>query len=91
MKLSRYRKPSLKAVTGLTEAKKRTKKAAGITAAAKPLRKPSNLQRQTKRKVGYYSGPAKLVRNKKAPTPLGCSFSVVLLVVVLLGLAAFVL
>lgn len=68
----RYRKPSLKTVTGITRAKKRIRKASGITAATKPLRAKTNLERRLKRKAGYYSKPAKLLRNKKPPTPLGC-------------------
>ena len=69
MKLFRYRKPSLKTMSGVTKAKKRMKKATGITAATKPLRYKTNLERRVKHKVGYYSTPAKLIRNKKAPTP----------------------
>lgn len=72
MKLFRYRKPSAKTVLGITKAKKRAKKASGITAATRPLRTATNLKRTAKRKVGYYSAPAKLIRNRKPPTPMGC-------------------
>lgn len=90
MKLFRYRKPSLKTMTGVTKANKRIKKATGITAVTKPLRYKTNLERRVKRKVGYYSAPAKLIRNKKAPTPLGCVVPVVMLVVVLIILVTTV-
>lgn len=86
MSLFRYRKPSVKTLTGVTKAKKRIKKSTGITAATKPLRYRANLERRAKRKVGYYSAPAKMIRNKKVPTPLGCSMTIVMLMVLLSGL-----
>jgi hypothetical protein len=61
-KLFRYRKPSVKTALGITKAKKRMKKATGITAATKPTRMVSNAERRTKRKMGYESGPMKFFR-----------------------------
>ena len=58
----RYRKPSLKTMLGITKAKKRIKKATGITAVQKPFRAPKNMRRRVKRKVGYYSGPMNFLR-----------------------------
>jgi hypothetical protein len=81
MRFFRYRKPSLKTALGITRAKKRLKKELGITAAMKPFRAPKNLERRIKRKLGYYSTPAKIVRNGP-PTPLGCLVPVVVGVVV---------
>jgi hypothetical protein len=72
MKFFRYRKPSAKTVFGVTKAKNRIKKATGITAVTKPLCMKTNFERRIKRKVGYYSTPAKVIRNKRIPSPLGC-------------------
>ena len=72
IKLFRYRKPSAKTVLGVTKAKKTIRRKTGVTAATKPTRAYSNAKRQAKRKAGYYSGPAKMARAGKAPTPLGC-------------------
>lgn len=72
MRFFRYRKPSAKTVLGVTKAKKRIKKKAGITAVTRPTRAATNAKRRVKRKVGYYSAPAKMMRAKKPPTPLGC-------------------
>ena len=72
----RYRKPSLKTVLGVTKAKKRVNKALGITAMKKPFRAWGNAKRRVKRKVGYYSTPAKIMRNG-VPTPGGCLLPVI--------------
>ncbi|NLM69435.1 MAG: hypothetical protein GX177_05480 [Firmicutes bacterium] len=84
MKFFRYRKPSAKTVLGITKAKKRIKKQTGITAATRPLRAVSNAKRRAKRKIGYYSTPARMVRAKKPPTPMGCLLPAT--VVILLGI-----
>ena len=57
-----YRRPSLKTMLGITKAKKRTKRALGITALLRPFRAPENFERPVKRRVGYYSGPMKFFR-----------------------------
>ena len=62
MRLVRKRKPSVKTMLGVTKAKKRVKKATGITAATKPLRAPTNLKRRVKRKTGYESEAAGWLR-----------------------------
>ncbi len=80
MKPFRYRKPSVKTALGITKAKKSVKRKTGITAATKPTRAVSNAKRRAKRKVGYYSAPAKMIRAKKPPTPLGCLLPIVIVV-----------
>ena len=77
-------------MTGMTKAKKRIKKVAGITAATKPLRYKTNLERKAKRKVGYYSTPGKMLRNKKAPTPVGCVVPMMMLFAILTVLVAHI-
>lgn len=85
MRLFRYRKPSVKTALGVTKAKKRIKRKSGITAATKPLRAASNAKRRAKRKVGYYSTPAKLFRAKKPPTPFGCLLPTILIILFVLS------
>ncbi len=58
----RYRKPSLKTALGVTKAKRRLRKATGLTAAARPFRAPGNFKRRALRRAGYYSGPMKFLR-----------------------------
>lgn len=58
----RYRKPSLKSVLGITKAKRRVKKAAGIYNITKYTNAPKNAKTRLKRKAGYYSEPMKLLR-----------------------------
>ena len=70
MRLLRYRKPSLKSVLGITSAKKRVRRQLGITALLKPFRAYGNAKRRVKRRLGYYSTPAKVVRNG-LPSPFG--------------------
>jgi hypothetical protein len=84
MRPFRYRKPSLKTALGITKAKKRIKRKTGITAATRPLRAASNAKRRMKRKVGYYSAPAKMLRAKKPPTPLGCLLPAVIAILILI-------
>ena len=71
MNLSRYRRPSLNTLLGITKAKKRVKKELGITAAMKPFRFWTNTTRRFKRKIGYESEGGRLIRNG-LPRPGGC-------------------
>lgn len=82
MRFFRYRKPSVKTILGLTKAKKRVKRKTGITAVTRPARTVTNFKRRVKRKMGYYSAPAKLMRAKKPPTPVGCLVPVVLVLII---------
>ena len=82
MKLFRYRKPSLKTSLGVTKAKKAVRRQTGVTAITRPSRAASNLRRRAKRKVGYYSAPAKMMRAKKPPTPLGCILPIIVAVLI---------
>lgn len=75
MKFFRYRKPSVKTLLGLT----RAKKALGVNKAMKPVRAPKNFERRVKRKLGYYSAPARIARHG-LPRTGGCAFPVVVLV-----------
>ena len=52
MKSSRYRRPSLNTILGITTAKKRVEKELGITDAMKPPRWWTNTKRRFKRKIG---------------------------------------
>ncbi len=71
MKFSRYRRPSLNTLLGITQAKKRLKKELGITAALKPFRAWTNDKRRFKRKIGYESEAGRLTR-KGLPRPAAC-------------------
>lgn len=70
MRLIRFRRPSLSTVLGVTRAKKRLKRELGITALLRPFRAWGNAKRRVKRRLGYYSMPARVLRNG-VPTPLG--------------------
>ncbi len=61
-KLLRYRRPSLKTALGVTAAKRRIKRESGYYAATRWMRAPRNMQRRALRRMGYYSGPMKLLR-----------------------------
>lgn len=61
-RLFRYRRPSLKTMLGITNAKKRFNKAVGITAIKRPFRAPGNAKRRMLRKMGYYSESMKFMR-----------------------------
>ncbi len=61
-RVMRYRKPSIKTITGVTRAKKRINKAVGITAVKAPMRAPANAVRRAKRAVGYEREPMKAFR-----------------------------
>jgi len=65
MKLFRYRRPSLKRVLGISGAKSRFTRATGGAALRHPKVLVSNAKRRAKRRVGYYSAPAKAVRNRR--------------------------
>lgn len=86
MKLFRYRKPSLKTLLGLTKAERKIKKDLGIYEVTKIINAPKNLKRRILNKAGYYSEPAKILRNG-APRPGGCV--VFLIVPVLMTVAYF--
>ncbi len=58
----RYRRKSLKTTLGITKAKKRIKKGAGIYAVTKYTNAPKNVKRRVKRKAGYYSELMKFFR-----------------------------
>jgi hypothetical protein len=64
MKLFRYRKPSLNRLLGISAARGRFTRATGGRAVRHPSALLTNFQRRAKRRVGYYSGPAKAVRNR---------------------------
>lgn len=71
MKFFRYRRPSWKTVLGVTRAKKRVRKALGITALLAPFRWWPNQVRKAKRRLGWYSPLARLIR-LGLPRPGGC-------------------
>jgi hypothetical protein len=71
MKFFRYRRSSWKTILGLTQAKKRVKKALGITALLKPFRWLTNQKRTIKRRIGYESTAGRMLRNG-LPKSLGC-------------------
>jgi len=62
LKLLRYCRPSLKTALGVTAAKRRIKTRTGYYAATRWMRAPYNMRRRALRRVGYYSGPMKLLR-----------------------------
>lgn len=57
-----FRRRSWKTALGYTRTIKQINRATGITAEKKPYRALSNAQRTTKRRMGYYSQPAKMTR-----------------------------
>ena len=61
MKL-RYRKPSVKRMLGVTKAKRQVKKSLGVDKITRVTNAPKNIERRSKRKVGYESEPMKLFR-----------------------------
>ena len=64
MKLFRYRKPSLSRMLGVSRAKSRFTRATGGRAVRHPEAIVQNAERRWKRRVGYYSPPAKAIRNR---------------------------
>lgn len=61
MKLLRYRKPSIKTLTGLTKAKRRIKKATGIST-MQGYTQPSRIKQRMKQSIGLYSKPMRMGR-----------------------------
>jgi hypothetical protein len=64
VKLLRYRKPSWKRILGISRAKSRFTRATGGRAVRHPEVVVRNFERRAKRRVGYYSAPAKAVRSR---------------------------
>jgi len=58
----RYRKPSVKTLLGVTKAKRRLKKAAGVYEVTRIVNAPRNLKRRAKRKAGYESPAMRFLR-----------------------------
>ncbi len=58
----RYRRPSLSTLLGISQAKRRIKKATGIAQVERVINTPTNLKRRVLRRVGYYSEPMKFLR-----------------------------
>ncbi len=54
MKFFRYRRPSLNTLLGITRAKRRIRKATGISTLER-YTKPSRIKQRVKQKVGLYS------------------------------------
>jgi len=72
MRFFRYRRPSWKTILGITRAKRRIKKQAGITSLLKPFRFYGNQKRRVLRKLGYESEPMRMLRGGLRK-PGGCS------------------
>jgi hypothetical protein len=73
MKTFRYRKPSIKTLSGYTKAKRRTKRSLGISQ-VQGWTKPSRIKQKAKYRVGLYSPTMRVVRNTakgRYPTLLG--------------------
>jgi hypothetical protein len=64
MKLFRYRRPSLRRALGISAAKSRFTRATGGRAVRHPSTIVTNYERRAKPRVGYYSTPMKLIRNR---------------------------
>jgi hypothetical protein len=89
MKLFHYRKPSLNTILGITKAKKQIKNDLGIYKVTRILNFPTNLKRRALRKVGYYSEPAKILRNG-LPKPGGGCLVVFILYAILISLVTYI-
>jgi hypothetical protein len=59
----RYRRPSLGEIFGTTQAKRRLSRRFGLATLRDPSTPLKNMQRRAKRRIGYYSEPAKLARH----------------------------
>jgi hypothetical protein len=73
MKLFRYRRPSIKQLTGYTSAKRRVKRSLGISQ-VQAWTKPSRIKQRAKAKAGLYSPAARFIRQTSRgnfPTLLG--------------------
>ena len=62
MKLLRYRRPSLRNLSGYTQVKRRAKRQLGISQ-VQAWTKPSRVKQRAKQHVGYYSPAMRVVRN----------------------------
>jgi hypothetical protein len=62
MKLLRYRRPSLRILSGYTQVKRRAKRQLGISK-SQAWTKPSRVKVRAKQHVGYYSPTMRVVRN----------------------------
>jgi len=62
MKLLRYRRPSLRTLTGYTGVKRRVKRELGISQ-VQAWTKPSRVKQRAKQRVWLYSPTARVVRN----------------------------
>ena len=62
MKLLRYRRPSLRNLTGYTRVKRRAKRQLGISQ-IQAWTNPSRVKQRAKQHVGYYSPTMRVVRN----------------------------
>ncbi len=90
MKIFRYRKPSLKTLLGLTKAERKLKKYLGVYEVTKIINAPKNLKRRILNKAGYYSEPAKTLRNGP-PKPGGCVVAILVPIIVFTGTSALLL
>ena len=73
MKLFRYRKPSLRQLTGYTTLKRRVRRSIGISQ-LEGFTKPSRIKQHLKEKVGLYSPTMTVIRQTskgKLPSFLG--------------------
>jgi hypothetical protein len=73
MKLMRYRRPSLRNLSGYTQVKRRAKREIDISQ-VQAWTKPSRVKQRAKQRVGYYSPTMRVVRstaNGRFPSFLG--------------------
>lgn len=61
MKLFRYRKPSVNTLLGITKAKRRFRKATGLSTIAR-YTNPSRIKQRIKYSAGLYSSEARVIR-----------------------------
>jgi hypothetical protein len=72
-KLFRYRRPSVSTVLGLTAARRRVRRALGISQ-VEAWTRPSRVKQRLRYKMGLYSPAARVIRQTaqgNIPTPLG--------------------
>ena len=62
MKLLRYRRPSLRNLTGYTQVERRAKRQLGISQ-VQAWTKPSRVKQRAKQRAGYYSPTMRVIRN----------------------------
>lgn len=73
MRLLRYRRPSLRTLTGYSRVKRQAKRSLGISQ-VQGWTSPSRLKQKAKYRIGFYSPPVRIVRNTakgKFPSFLG--------------------